>query len=111
MKTSGEDPWQMILQSLNPDYKILKNAMEIEPRVKIKLYKNKNKWTITLEEFWPDKLDIVMGTKKLDDTVEWCIKILQTWQNCRRTSWDTWEFGTKKNAEKFITYYNIACPQ
>jgi len=106
------DPWRHILESLEPNLIDLDRAMMNGPRIKPKLYKfGKHTWAICLEEFWPDLPQWQGGSNRLDDSVEWCEKTLETWKNCRRESWDTWSFDSKKNAEKFITYYNIACPQ
>lgn len=108
--TTVTNHWTMVLSSLCPSYDMLISAMRNCPGIKIILTKKRNCWNLKLEEQWPDSVDIKYSTQKLDNTVEWCIKALETWENCHRISWDTWEFDTKKNAEKFITYYNIACP-
>lgn len=105
------DPWTHILESLNPDYNILKSCMDAGPFIKPRLAKFKNKWHVELEECWPENVNYFSDVNKLDRTVEWCTVILENWPDCNRISWDTWEFNSKRHAEKFITYYNIACPQ
>lgn len=109
---SVTDPWQHILESFEPKYQELYQASMYGPCIKPKLFKfSKNTWAVCLEETWPDIVQWKGDSTKLDTVVEWCEKTLETWKNCKRQSWDTWSFDSKKNAEKFITYYNIACPQ
>lgn len=105
------DPWKHILESLEPDLHDLNYFSMNGPTIKPKLYKfGKYTWAICLQEYWPEEIHFHGGNGKLDRSVEWCEKTLETWKNCKRQSWDTWSFDSKKNAEKFITYYNIACP-
>lgn len=105
------DPWRHILESLEPTLINLDHAIMNGPCIKPKLFKfGRYTWAIQLEEIWPDVIQYG-GSGRLDNAVEWCEKTLETWKNCKRQSWDTWSFDSKKNAEKFITYYNIACPR
>lgn len=107
------DPWQHVLESIEPRYKQLYQASMFGPQIKPKLYKlSKYKWAVCLEEHWPEVIhwEGGSGSVTLDHSIDWCEKTLTTWKNCKRQSWDTWSFDSKKNAEKFITYYNIACP-
>lgn len=104
------DPWQHILVDLEPNILNLERAMEYGPTIKPKLYKfGKHTWAIRLEEIWPDLIQWQGGSSGLDTAVEWCEKTLETWKNCKRQSWDTWSFDSKKNAEQFITFYILAC--
>lgn len=106
------DPWQQILERFEPKYQELYYASMHGPYIKPKLYKfGKHTWAICLEEQWSDTIEWQGDSRNLDASVEWCEKTLETWKNCKRQSWDTWSFDSKKNAEKFITYYNMACPQ
>lgn len=109
------DPWQHTLERIEPEFFNLHYAVMHGPTIKPKLYRfGKHTWAVSLEEVWPEvHLSQWHGgsSNKLDTSVEWCEKTLETWKNCKRQSWDTWSFDSKKNAEKFITYYNIACPQ
>ncbi len=116
MKVST-DPWQHILESIEPTYQDLYQSSMYGPTIKPRLFKSRNKWQILLEEIWPwlGYLDVKgpltqFRSSRLDNSVEWCEKTLRTWKNCRRESCDTWSFNSKKDAEKFITYYNLACP-
>lgn len=81
------------------------------PYISPTLVEIRNQWSVCLKEQWPDLITWQGGSRKLDTSAEWCEKVLETWNGCNRHSWNTWSFDTKKNAEKFITYYNIACPQ
>lgn len=113
MKVSS-DPWEAILASIEPEYKVLKDVSAAGPTIRAVLFKKSKRWHIKLEEIWPAELYIAEWTfdsTKLDSTIHWTDNVLQTWSGSNRESWDTWSFNSKRDAEKFITYYNIACPQ
>ncbi len=51
------------------------------------------------------------GTNKLELAVNWCEEQLKNWKGCaERTKWNSWKFHSDNEADKFITYYNLACP-
>jgi hypothetical protein len=51
------------------------------------------------------------GTNKLELAVNWCNEQLKNWKGCTgRTKWNSWKFHYNNEADKFITYYNLACP-
>lgn len=105
------DPWQQVLESLEPEYEKLKSAMETGPRIKPTLYQsNSKKWRVTLEEDWPDN-PVVFESHNLDFYVDWTDKELSKWSNVRRISWDSWDFSTKRDAERFVIIYNLTWSQ
>lgn len=108
------DPWQSILETLEPEYQSLKSIMDQGPYIKPVLYQSKNKrWRVTLEEVWPDLINsqYSMSTNLLDDRVEEVVEELEQWPEAKRTSWDTWDFTSKRAAEKFLIFYNLKWSQ
>lgn len=100
------DPWQIILQSIEPAYNKLKYFMEHGPSI-VPVLKGK---TITLEEKWPENNDLIgpmYDSSKLDKVVHEIVIELDRWDNVKRTAWDQWKFSTRKDAEKFITLFNL----
>lgn len=77
------------------------------PTIIPKLFKSRSKWSVTLEEVWPDDVEINNFNSLLDNKVAWTESILYKWQTAHRTSWDTWQFDSKLDAEKFITIYHL----
>lgn len=73
--------------------------------IRHRLKKGNQNWIIQLVEFWPD--DFNQGASNLDSKVNWTEKVLSTWPRVRRTSWDMWVFDKKRDAEKFITLFNL----
>lgn len=43
--------------------------------------------------------------------VDWTSNELIKWKGVTRISWDMWKFSSKKEAEKFIVYYNLKWEQ
>ncbi len=77
-----------------------------DPVIKIELKNHKNKTRLTLIEVWPDDAT-VQSSLALDNMVEWVEKELLKWKTVRRLSWDTWQFESRKEAEKFSLYFNL----
>jgi hypothetical protein len=67
------------------------------------------KWIVTLEEKWQsvDDAGNYFHSKELDNKIEWVEEELLNWKSCSRTAWDTWQFKTHNEAEKFIVYYTL----
>jgi len=71
-------------------------------------------WTLQLvdvEDEYPVATFANIPSNKLDRAVEWTTERLESWDNCRRMSWDMWDFKFKHDAEKFITLFHLSCPQ
>ena len=47
----------------------------------------------------------------LDDIVKWAEKELEKYKDCRRTAWHLWQFKSKRDAEKFITFFHLSWEQ
>lgn len=108
------DPWDSILSSIHPDWEQMKEVVNTGPTIRPKLFKKGRRWHIQLNEVWPVDsyvIDWTFNVDELQNAVEWTDNTLYTWITAKRESWDMWSFDTKKDAEKFIIYYNIACPR
>ena len=66
-------------------------------------------WRIQLVEESDD--DSTWTTNKLNDSVEWALKTLKTWPDCKRMSFDMWDFKHRRDAEKFITLFHLSWDQ
>jgi len=98
------------LRQVCPDYDNLADILMTGPTIKPVLEKNNlNRWRITLQEVWPDGVDINdhTGSFELDNRVDWVTDELARWDDAKRTSWDTWVFKSKRSAEKFIMVYGL----
>jgi hypothetical protein len=66
-------------------------------------------WCVSYSHEWDDD---EAGTRYSDvqthtRVVEWSVKQLEHWPNCRRMAYDMWYFNRKIDAEKFITLCNL----
>lgn len=113
MKVSA-DPWETILTSIEPNWKEMQVILSNGPMIRPKIFKKGRNWHLKLIEIWPIESYVIDWTSNVDQlqsTIEWTSKILETWDTAKRESWDTWSFKFKKDAEKFVTYYNLTCRQ
>jgi len=88
-------------------------TMKELPTIVPKLTGNRRKgsriWTVTLEEKWQsvDDAGNYFHSGELDKRVDWAVDELSKWDSCSRTAWDTWQFNSHHDAEKFIVYYTL----
>lgn len=75
--------------------------------VRIRKPKGYSVYRLQLVEVWPDDLTAIMGASKLDERVEWAYVTLRSWKSAKRAAWDIWVFSSKREAEKFVTLYNL----
>lgn len=99
------DPWKHVVSALTPNLDDMLRIMEEGPKVSAQLKKTNSKWQVELRECWPEDI-IWKGTFDLNDYVEWSTNQLSSW-DCQRTAWHMWEFSSKRDAEKFITLFNL----
>ena len=97
------DPWLSMMSNLVQDYEGLRQLMEQDSEIRLTLNTVNRKHIIHLTEKYI--------THRFDEIVDWIDSELKKWEGVKRTAFDRWEFKNKQVAEKFITYYNIACPQ
>jgi hypothetical protein len=69
---------------------------------------NKTAWCL---QFVEDREPNTYHTSHLDECVEWANGHLQNWPSCVRKAWDMWDFDSKKDAEKFITFFHLSWQQ
>jgi hypothetical protein len=105
------NPWQHTLRMLQPDIDVLQEFMNRGPQIKPKLKLVHRTWVLEISEDWGIFHDAgnsyVYDTPSLDQRVIWSAKQLETWDNVSRQAWNMWHFKRKKDAEKFITLYNL----
>jgi len=105
------DPWTQMLEQIDPEYLTLKFMVENGPNVKANLRKVNLSWRVRLEEDWDnEEIGEVYYTtdyKNLDERCEWAAQQLQNWKFTTRLSHQEWKFLTKRQAEKFITLFNL----
>ena len=103
------DPWQHVLESLEPEYVTLKSMLEKGNKIYADLSLRGRDWCIHLQEEPPEVVygPVFSDFGKLDERVNWCCEQLSTWPNVRRMAHDMWYFKRKRDAEKFQTLYNL----
>lgn len=105
------DPWLHILRSLEPELDRLTEMLVAGPYSKPELWKNSHgKWAVTIQEVWNDNtISDVNLSVNFNNCIIWTEEELKKWE-CKRTSYDTWVFKSKRNAEKFITLFLLQWP-
>jgi len=107
--------WQEMLVGLMPDYLKHKKLCEEGPELFLSCYKKGNFWNVRIEEelHGTDRnlIDTSMADNNLATHIEWAIAQLENWPNVRRTSYDTWQFRKKRDAEKFLTVFHLSWEQ
>jgi hypothetical protein len=103
------DPWGHTLSMLEPDIDVLKDFTDRGPQIKPKLKLVHRTWVMEIKIDWGmfDDFGNPWGTLNLDHRVIWAAAQLETWDNVSRQAWDMWHFKHKRDAEKFITLYNL----
>ena len=98
--------WSHIVEALEPRIRELTQMLEQGPRIKPALIRNRQgAWQITLKSSFDDpELFQVTDFPVFDSRVEWLTEESENW-DCWRSSYDTWVFSSKDEAEKFITFY------
>ena len=96
------DPWQHMLLAIEPAYETYKTEMELGPKYSIetKILSGVT-WVcqIRIKEDWN------LDSTELDEVITWAADQLDTWPDCRRTSWDRWEFKNLLDSQKFKTLF------
>jgi len=103
------DPWRHTLSMLQPDIDVLKDFMERGPKIKPALRLANQTWVLEIKEDWGvfNSLENHHDTPSLDARVIWTTRQLESWKNVSRQAWHMWHFKHKRDAEKFITLYNL----
>ncbi len=102
------DTWIHIVKALEPRIEELQQMLDRGHVIKPILERNKQgAWQITLDSNF-DKQDVFADhdPETFNDRIEWTKNELENW-NAWRSSYDTWVFSSKDEAEKFITFYTL----
>jgi len=100
------DPWQHMLQQLEPKYNNWKYLLEKDSVFVVSIHKTPNfgklGWSIRITE-----QNGFTYPEGLDECVEWATEQLASWPDCKRKSWDMWDFKHRRDAEKFKTLFTL----
>lgn len=80
------------------------------PKIKASLKKKRFAWHVVIEENWANSDGECYYTAdygNLDKRCEWAAEQLKDWKTAIRTSHQEWKFSSKKEAEKFITWFSL----
>lgn len=104
------DRWAQILKTIEPNIELLKMSLEHGVDIKIDLKQNnRGAWQIKFYSYWLG-VDVDQNNYlkefNLDERIEWAVEELEKW-SAWRSSYDTWVFSNKDEAEKFLTYYTL----
>jgi hypothetical protein len=107
------DPWVSAIAAFEPEYYKLKDAVEKAPKIRLVLRKVNLAWRIRIEEDW-DHVDAdeqylyyTADYGNLDTRCEWAATQLKDWQLVNRLSHQEWKFWKRKDADKFLTIFNL----
>jgi hypothetical protein len=107
---STVDPFLHTLEQIQPLYFELQTIMEIGVKVRARMHRVNLSWRVRIEEDWdssPGELYYEATYLNLDTRCEWTAEQLKTWKSATRLSHQEWKFSKKKDAEKFITLFNL----
>lgn len=105
--------WVEVLRQIEPDYDLLKKIMEEPPLVVASLEKRKFRWWVRIHEDWTNTplehqhAYYTASDSNREDRIKWTEEQLSSWKFVSRQSYDQWAFVRKRDAEKFLTIFNI----
>lgn len=98
--------WSQILQQWEPKYEVLQKIGQ--GMVPIKIFKNyQHDYTLCIRYDLEEDFQANQNTYLLNDIINWATEELVKWPRVRRTAYDMWKFSNKKQADKFITLFNL----
>jgi hypothetical protein len=98
--------WMHMLEQLCPGYEELSDALDRRSIITLKIVPREKKWEVSFEEQL--HLGYFTNSTWLEDVIPWADKTLERWKDCNRISENTWEFKSKKDAEKFQTLFYLS---
>ena len=104
------DPWLEIVKQLAPDYSALKHMTENGPTITAVLRTVNLSPRVRIEEDWHNsngEFYYTFDYSNLDSRCEWAAEQLHNWKFVTRLSHQEWKFLRRRDAEKFITLYNL----
>lgn len=104
------DPWIGFITQMVPEYDNLKYMAERGLAVSAVLRTVNLRTRVRIDENW----DISDGSSyytsdcsNLNSRCEWAAEQLHNWKSVTRLSHQEWKFSRRRDAEKFITLYNL----
>lgn len=104
------DPWVRFITQLVPEYEDLKHMVDHGPEITAVLRTINLSPRVRIEENW----DISNGENyytvsysNLDSRCDWAAEQLSSWKFVTRLSHQEWKFFRRRDAEKFITLFNL----
>ena len=104
------DIWSNAIKQICPEIDELTAIMNDESTIKPIIEFKRSRCMVSLVELFPgDHVDPydTTPTRKFHERVEWMADELTSWEKCTRLGWNDWRFEQKRDAEKFITLYNL----
>lgn len=107
------DPWVEFITQMFPEYNDLKRMTENGPRISAVLRTINLSPRVRIEENWDNTPAdqhyryYTADYNNLDSRCDWATKQLSSWRFVTRLSHQEWKFLRRKDAEKFITLYNL----
>lgn len=98
-----------MIYQLCPTYDDLKYEMEKYPIFIAKVVPDKNEYTLTIEE--ESRFKYLFNSCEFDRILSWTDQKLEKWRGCTKTSPNTWNFISQKDAEKFQTLFYLSWNQ
>ena len=101
------DPWIHMLQQLEPAYFRYKDIMDRGPTFKVNISRRRHNgsYQIRIAEEW------YLDLEQNNIVINWAAEQLASWPNCKRKSWDMWDFKHRRDAEKFKTLFTLKWAQ
>ena len=106
--------WTNTLRQFEPDYDTLSNMLENGPSIRAVVIQVKSQWRVRIEENWNisnGELYYTADYGNLDSKCEWSAEQLKTWRFVVRLSHQEWHFLNRRQAEKFVTLFNLKWAQ
>ena len=104
------DPWVEFITQMVPEYDDLKHMTENGPTITAVLRTVNLGPRVRIEEDWVNSNGEFYYTtdySNLDSRCEWAAEQLSSWKFVTRLSHQEWKFFRRKDAEKFITLFNL----
>ena len=77
--------------------------------IKPKLHlRESSRWRVQLVDETDEGNPNTWHNQKFDDCVSWSLDKLKDWPDCKRMSFDMWDFKHRRDAEKFIILFHLS---
>lgn len=106
--------WTNTLRQLESDYDKLVDIMENGIKIRAVIRKINFSWRVRIEEVWNEgngERYYTADYSNLDSKCEWSAEQLKTWRFVVRLSHQEWHFLNRRQAERFVTLFNLKWAQ